>query len=94
MPLYARTILVTGPEDEVVHARRGHLDHLRDLGAAGRLRVAGAFARGDGYLEIFEAKDLWDAEATAQSSPLVSLGLGTWMLREWTELDPAGDSGD
>ena len=41
--------------------------------------------RGDGYLEIFEAKDLHEAEAIARSSPLVTLGLGTWMLREWEE---------
>ena len=91
MPLYARTFLITGPEDEVADARREHRAHLRALAAAGRLRAAGAFVRGDGYLEIFEARDLLDAEATARSSPLVELGLGTWMLREWEELDLAAD---
>lgn len=86
MPFYVRTILVTGPEDDVTPARRDHLAHLAQLKAAGKIRAAGTFPRGDGYLEIFEAKDLHEAEAIARSSPLVTLGLGTWMLREWDEL--------
>jgi uncharacterized protein YciI len=86
MPLFVRTILITGPEDEVAGAARGHLAQLKRLKDEGRLRAAGAFKRGDGYLEIFEARDLHDAEAIARSSPLVELGLGTWMLREWDEL--------
>jgi uncharacterized protein YciI len=85
MPYFVRTILVTGSEDEVDAARRDHLAHLAQLAAAGKIRAAGAFSRGDGYLEIFEAKDLHEAEAIARSSPLVELGLGTWMLREWVE---------
>lgn len=86
MPLWVRTLLVTGPEHDVGPARREHLDHLRDLAARGKLKAAGTFTRGDGYLEIFEAKDLHEAEAIARSSPLVDLGLGTWMLREWEEI--------
>ena len=85
MPFYVRTILVTGPEDDVGPARRDHLSHLAQLKAAGKIRAAGTFPRGDGYLEIFEANDLFEAEAIARSSPLVTLGLGTWMLREWEE---------
>ena len=86
MPCFVRTILVTGSEADVEPVRREHLAHLERLAAAGKIRAAGAFARGDGYLEIFEAKDLYEAEAIARSSPLVELGLGTWMLREWEEL--------
>jgi uncharacterized protein YciI len=85
MPYFVRTILVTGSEDEVAAARRDHQAHLSQLAAAGRIRAAGAFSRGDGYLEIFEAKDLYEAEAIARSSPLIELGLATWMLREWDE---------
>jgi uncharacterized protein YciI len=85
MPYFVRTILVTGPVDEVDAARRDHELHLAQLAAAGKIRVAGAFTRGDGFLEIFEARDLYEAEAIARSSPLVELGLGTWMLREWEE---------
>ena len=86
MPYFARTILVTGFEADVQAARRDHLAHLARLAAMGKIRAAGSFSRGDGFLEIFEAKDLHEAEAIARSSPLVELGLGTWMLREWTEI--------
>jgi uncharacterized protein YciI len=88
MPLYVRTILVTATEADAAPVRRDHLAHLAQLAAAGRVRAAGAFARGDGYLEIFEAKDLLEAESIARSSPLVTEGLGTFMLREWEEIEP------
>ena len=86
MPLFVRTILVTGTEEDVGPVRAEHVLHVRGLAAGGRVRAAGSFPRGDGYLEIFEAKDLHEAESIARSSPLVALGLGTWMLREWEEL--------
>ena len=86
MPLWVRTLLVTGPEDEVAPVRREHVEHLRMLASRGRLRAAGEFAKGEGFLEIFEADDLHEAESIARSSPLVELGLGTWMLRRWDEL--------
>ncbi|HEX4824392.1 MAG TPA: YciI family protein [Candidatus Polarisedimenticolaceae bacterium] len=86
MPYFVRTILVTGPEDEVAPARREHLEHLRSLADAGKLRAAGAFARGDGFLEILDANDLYEAESLARMSPLVERGLGTWMVREWNEI--------
>jgi len=86
VPYFVRTILVTGSEEDVGPARPLHLSHLAELAADGKIRAAGMFARGDGYLEIFEARDLFEAEAIARASPLVALGLGTWMLREWEEL--------
>ena len=86
MPYYVRTILITGREDDAGPARREHQTHVEDLAAEGKIRIAGAFGRGDGYLEIFEAKDLYEAEAIARSSPLVELGLGTFMLRAWEEI--------
>ncbi len=87
MPLYARTILVTAIPEDVAPAIEGHKEQLRKLLAAGNLRAAGVLGRGDGFLEIFEAKDLLEAESIAASSPLVEEGLCTWMLREWQELD-------
>jgi len=86
VPYFVRTILVTGSEVDVGPARRDHVEHVAKLSAAGKIRAAGKFSRGDGYLEIFEARDLYEAEAIARSSPLVEMGLGTWMLREWEEL--------
>jgi len=85
MPLYVRTLLVTGPPDEVEVAARGHRDHVRDLHARGRLHTGGELASGDGFLDIFEAADLHEAQSIAAASPLVSEGLGTFLVREWTE---------
>ncbi len=87
MPLYVRTLLVTGPPDEVAAAAEQHTAHLRALKDAGKLRAAGEFKNGDGFLEIFEAADLLEAESIARSSPLVEEGLGSWMLREWIEVE-------
>jgi uncharacterized protein YciI len=88
MGLWVRTLLVTVPPEELVAAREGHVEHLRRLGAEGRLRAAGELGSGEGFLEIFEAKDRLQAEAICRSSPLVEQGLSTWTLREWTELSP------
>ncbi len=83
MPWYARILLVTAPPDEVAGALQGHLDQLAGLAEAGRLRLAGQFREGDGFLEVFEAEDRLAAEAFARSSPLVVRGLGSWSLREF-----------
>ncbi len=86
MPLYIRSIVLTGPPAEVDEALPGHLDQLRALREAGKLRAAGAFPNGGGFLEIFEAKDLLEAEQVARASPLVVEGLGAWTVRRWEEL--------
>ena len=41
MPLYVRTLLFTGPADEVQAASAKHREHLRALHAQGKLRMAG-----------------------------------------------------
>jgi uncharacterized protein YciI len=87
MPLYVRTLLVTGPVEEVRAAGDGHVEHLRSLHARGKLRAAGRLGSEDGFLEIFEAKDRKEAEEIARSSPLVEGGLGAWMLRQWDEIE-------
>jgi uncharacterized protein YciI len=86
MGLWVRTLLVTVPQADLVDARAGHVEHLRQLKAAGRLRAAGEVGDGEGFLDVFEAIDRRDAEAIARSSPLVQEGLGTWMLREWVDV--------
>ncbi len=86
MPLYVRTLLLTGPPEEAERLRARHVEQLRALRTQGRLRAAGALRGGEGFLEIFEAKDLQEAEEIARSSPLVEEGLGAFMLREWEEL--------
>ena len=69
MPLYVRTILITGPPDEVREFVPLHREHLRDLHSHGKLRAAGEFANGDGFLEILEAADRKEADSIGRSSP-------------------------
>ena len=79
MPLYVRTLLVTGPPDEVeaVAARVTASTCASCTPGASCARPASS-ANGDGFLEIFEAADLHEAQSIAGSSPLVFDGLGTW----------------
>jgi uncharacterized protein YciI len=86
MGLWVRTLLVTASPADLEVAWAGHVEQLRRLHAEGRLRAAGELGDGEGFLEIFEAKDRLEAEGIARSSPLVDEGLGTWMLREWAEV--------
>jgi uncharacterized protein YciI len=87
MPLYVRMLWITASPDGISSAMEQHREHLRELEARGRLRAAGAFTRDDGFLEIFAAKDLHEAEAIVHASPLVEGGLCSWQLREWIELE-------
>lgn len=89
MPLYVRTLLITGPPDEAGPAALAHREHLRELHRAGKLHLAGELGRGDGFLEILDVRDLLEAEELARASPLVELGLAAWTLREWQPFDPA-----
>jgi len=87
MATWARTLLITAVPEDAAPWTEAHLRHLRELQAEGRLRAAGSFTRGDGYLELFEAADLLEAERITRESPLVERGLCAWTLREWKEVD-------
>ena len=86
MPLWVRTVLVTAKPEDAAPALAAHLEHVQELRRNGKLHAAGAFTREDGFLEIFEAADLHEAEAIARASPLVAEGLAAWHLREWIPL--------
>lgn len=86
MATWIRTIVLTAGDADCEAAVAEHMDHLAVLHAAGRLRVAGELGNKAGFVDVFEAKDLREAEATAALSPLVSLGLGAWSLRPWRDL--------
>ena len=87
MPLYARTLLATGPPDEVEAVTERHREYLRELRKQGKLRIAGEFKNGDGFLEVLDVVDLHEAETLARESPLIEAGLGAWMIREWVQLE-------
>ena len=86
MALYAMTLLVTGSPDEVGPVTDEYREQLRVLRGTGRIRAAGEFAGGDGFLVILDVADRMEAEQAARSNPLVDQGLATYMLREWIEI--------
>jgi len=86
MALYAMTLLVTGSPEEVEPVASDYREQLRALKGSGRLRAAGEFTAGDGFLVILDVADRMEAEQIARSNPLAEQGLATWMLREWQEI--------
>ncbi len=88
MALWMRLTLVTAAPDEIGGAAEGHRAQVSELGAAGRVRFAGTLARGDGYVEVFEAVDLLEAEKIANSSPLIEAGFASCILREIVQPEP------
>lgn len=70
-----------GPEgaEKRPGARPHHLDHLRRLDEAGRIRFAGPLKndQGDpcGSLIVLEAEDLAEARSVAESDPYFSAGV-------------------
>jgi len=87
MATWARTLVITAVPADADPWTEAHLQQLRELKDEGRLVAAGAFSRGDGYLELFQAEDLLEAERITRASPLVERGLCAWTLREWKELE-------
>lgn len=85
MPAYVRLLMVSGPPDEVADAANGHREQLDRLRASGQMRLAGAFANGDGFVEIIDVEDRHEAERLTRESPLVERGLVSYILREWVE---------
>jgi uncharacterized protein YciI len=72
--------------------RPAHLDKLRPLAHAGRVRFAGPLLEGGapvGSLVVFEAADLDTARAVAASDPYVVYGVfACWELRETRDVLP------
>jgi uncharacterized protein YciI len=87
MPFYMRTLLVTATPDELAKLLEERRSHIAGLRAEGKLRISAEFVRGDGFVEIFEATDLLEADRIARSDPLIEAGLGTWMMRELERLE-------
>jgi uncharacterized protein YciI len=71
-------VLLTGatrePDEDLV---RRHVEHLDRLADEDRLDMFGAFAEGDGGMQIVVASSDDEARELAQSDPLVSEGIYT-----------------
>lgn len=85
---WVRILMVTAAADEAADAVAGHRDHVLRLRGEGRLVASWALADEAGFVDVFRAADLWDAQSVASSSPLVARGLGAWQLHRVE--DPEG----
>lgn len=87
MPRWIRIVRITATPQAASEAAAGHRRQVEGWRRDGRLHSAGAFRDGDGFVEVFEAADLLEADAAARDSPLVCDGLAAWFVREWIEDD-------
>ncbi len=86
MPLYAVTIRVTAVPQEAFPALQAQEKLLLEMKSEGRIRMAGKLEQDEGFLAVFEAKDLLDAREIAEGFPLIREGLASWSLRAFDEL--------
>jgi uncharacterized protein YciI len=77
---WVRILTITAAADEASAAVAGHRDHVLRLRGEGRLVASYALADETGFVDVFRAADLWEAQSVASSSPLVARGLGAWQL--------------
>jgi hypothetical protein len=82
MSLWLRVVFVTGAPDEARELVERHRETVRALAGRGTIRVACELGRGDGFVEIFEARDRREAEEATRALPLTEAGLGPTILRE------------
>jgi hypothetical protein len=82
MSLWLRIVLVTGAPDEARALAERHREVVRALAGQGTIHMACELGRGDGFVEIFEARDRREAEEATRALPLIEAGLGPMILRE------------
>jgi uncharacterized protein YciI len=91
--LWIRILFATGSPDEVAAHAPAHREHLRELDAAGKLRVSGELARDLGYVDVIDVRDRREAEALLAASPLVEAGVCSYVLKEMGTLFFSAPSG-
>ncbi len=85
MSLYAVTIRITAVPEEASPALQAQEKLFLEMKSAGRIRIAGKLEQDEGFLAVFEAKDLLDARATVERFPLIANGMSAWNLRLFRE---------
>jgi uncharacterized protein YciI len=86
MPLYLKVFNSTAQPEDIEKVMPDMMAYLSELKASGKLIHSGPFSDFSGGVDIFEAENQQAAEAIASKDPLVSNKLGTFMLKEWTDM--------
>jgi uncharacterized protein YciI len=86
MPLYIKLFQSTAAPDAVEKIMPDMMAYLAELKGSGKLKHSGPFADFSGGLDIFEVADEKEAMEIAEKDPLVSNNLGTYILKEWSDM--------
>jgi uncharacterized protein YciI len=86
MPIFIKIFNSTADPaafDKVMPEMMGYLGELK---ATGKLKASGPFGDFSGGVDIFEAENHEAALAIASKDPLVTHKLGTYTLKEWSDM--------
>lgn len=90
MRRYVMAFLTAGPNqdhsaEEAALIQRGHMDHIREMSAAGRLVMAGPFFDGGDLrgIFLFAVDSIEEAEALTAADPAVQAGRLAMELKPW-----------
>jgi uncharacterized protein YciI len=86
MPLYTKVFKSEASPDAFDKVMPAMMAYLGQLKASGKLKHSGPFADYSGGLDIFEAADQEEATKIAEEDPLIVNKLGTYELKEWTDM--------
>lgn len=86
MPLYVKIFHSTAQPEAFESVMPDMMAYLGELKASGKLKHSGPYADFSGGLDIFEAESQEEATKIASRDPLVSNNLGTFELKEWTDM--------
>ena len=86
MPLYIKTFQSTAAPEEFDKVMPEMMAYLGELKASGKLKHSGPFADYSGGADIFEAENEQEAAEIAAKDPLITHNLGTYTLKEWTDM--------
>jgi uncharacterized protein YciI len=86
MPLYIKLFRSTAAPAAFENVMPDMMTYLAGLKSSGKLKHSGPFADFSGGLDIYEAENQEEATKIAEEDPLVSNNLGTYELKEWSDM--------
>ena len=86
MPLYTKIFHSTAEPSAFETVMPDMMAYLAKLKGSGKLKHSGPFGDFSGGLDIYEAENHEEATKIAEEDPLVSNNLGTYELKEWSDM--------
>ena len=86
MPLYIKTFHSNASPEQFEKVMPEMMSYLAELKASGKLKHTGPFSDFSGGVDIFEAESMQQAEEISANDPLVKHNLGTYTLKEWSDM--------